>query len=216
MEILFAMNWDVIVVGRNGQQESILHTTWSLFASPAIGDLDNDGRTDIVIGGSKFSDSSHGYVYAFSFGSYNPVLRPWPMFHRDPQHTGYYPPPPRLSVSPPSLYLLHQYGSGNAEKAFLRLRNLGDGTFDWAVSSQPLGVTVMPSSGMAFYTSTVPLTVTVSTTDHQTGTYSLGNVVITGTSEGIPVQGSPVSIPLTLYVGQVYRSYLPIVLRVAP
>jgi len=218
MEILFAMGWDIIVVGHTGQQESILHTTWSLFASPAVGDLDNDGKTDVVIGGSKYGDSSHGYVYAFTFGAntYNPAVCPWPMFHRDPQHTGYYPQPPRLSISPSSLYVLHQFGSGDTETASLRLRNIGEGAFSWSVVSQPSGVTVMPSSGTAFYTSTVPLTVTVSTTGYQTGTYSLGNVVITGTSGGNPVQGSPASIPVTLYVGQVYHAYLPIVLRAAP
>ncbi|MBO9361963.1 MAG: VCBS repeat-containing protein [Thermoflexus sp.] len=216
-EILFSMNWDVIVVGPNGQQENILHTTYSLFASPAIGDLDHDGKTDVVIGGSNYYDSSHGYVYAFTFGanSYNPALQPWPMFHRDPRHMGYYPQPPRLNVSPSSLYLLHQYGSGSAETAYLGLRNAGDGSFQWAVSSIPSGVTVVPSSGTAFYTSTALLTVTVSTTGYETGTYSLGNVIIAGTSGGSPVQGSPASIPVTLYVGQVHRLYLPIILRSA-
>jgi hypothetical protein len=76
-------------------------------------------------------------------------------------------------------------------------------------------VTVVPSSGTAFYTSTALLTVTVSTTGYETGTYSLGNVIIAGTSGGSPVQGSPASIPVTLYVGQVHRLYLPIILRSA-
>lgn len=217
LEILISMNWDVIVIGANGAQENILHTTWSLFASPAIGDLDNDGRTDIVIGGSKYGDSSYGYVYAFTLGpnSYNPTLRPWPMFHRDAQHTGYYLFPPRLSVLPSSLYVLHQYGSGDRETAYLTLHNRGDGSFKWSVSSRPTGVTVTPISGTAFYTSTVALTVMVTTTGYATGTYSLGNIVITGTDGGAPVVGSPASIPVTLYVGRVYRAYLPVVLRSA-
>ncbi len=46
---------------------------------------------------------------------------------------------------------------------------------------------------MAFYTSTVPLTVTITTTGYETGTYSLGNVVITRTSEGSPVLGAPLT-----------------------
>jgi len=218
LEILFSMNWDVIVVGSNGVQEQILHTAWSLFASPAIGDLDNDGRTDVVIGGSAHSNSDYGYVYAFRFGtnSYRADLRPWPMFHRDPQHTGRYPSPPRLQVLPSSLYVLHQYGSGSQERAFLNLRNIGEGSFAWAVSSQPGNVAVHPASGTAFYTSSVPLSVTITTTGYTTGTYNLGAVVITATAGSGTVMGAPASIPVTLYVGRVERVYLPLVMRRAP
>ncbi|MGQ9467894.1 MAG: FG-GAP-like repeat-containing protein [Anaerolineae bacterium] len=213
-EMLFAMNWDVIVLGPTGNQEKILHTTWSVFASPAIGDLDDDGRTDVVIGGSKYENSNYGHVYAFTFeaNSYSPLRLPWPMFHRDPQHTGRYPSPPRLNVSPASVYILHQYGSGDQERAFLTLRNTGEGSFSWEVSSPPSGVTVSPSSGTLPYTSTAPVTVTVTTTGYQTGTHPLGNIVFTAPG----AEGSPASIPVTLYVGQVYRTYLPLVLRNGP
>ncbi|MCS7251511.1 MAG: FG-GAP-like repeat-containing protein, partial [Thermoflexus sp.] len=215
LEILFSMNWDVIVVGPNGQRENILHTTWSLFASPAIGDLDNDGRTDVVIGGSAYGASTNGYVYAFTFGagSYQPARQPWPMFHRDPRHTGHYMRPPRLAVSPPSLFVWHPYGSGSEERAYLRLTNLGDFPGQWSVASSPAGVTVTPSSGTVYYTSTIPLTVTVSTAGYLTGTYSLGSLTITGTWDGGTVENSPLSVPVTLYVGPVYRAYLPLVMR---
>lgn len=217
LEILFSMNWDVIVVGPNGQQENILHTAWSLFSSPAIGDLDNDGRTDMIIGGSASGDSARGYVYAFTFGnnSYNPVLQPWPMFHRDSRHTGRYLRLPQLSVSPSSLFVLHQYGSGSYERAYLRLTNLGDYAAQWSVASSPSGVMVTPFTGTLFYTATVPLTITVSTAGYLTGTHLLGQIVITGTWSGGAIQNSPATIPVTLYVGQVHRVYLPVVLRAA-
>ncbi len=218
LEILFSMNWDVIVVGANGAQKQILHTTWSLFASPAIGDLDNDGKTDVVIGGSAYDNSNYGYVYAFTFGeeSYRPDPRPWPMFHRDPRHTGRYPSPPRLQVSPPSLYVLHPYGSGSQEQAWLNLRNRGEGAFGWSVASQPGNVTVSPASGTAFYTSTTPLQVTINTANYLTGTYSLGNIVITATAGSGTVVGAPAEVAVTLYVGHVERVYLPLVMRRAP
>jgi len=213
-EILFAMNWDVIVLGPTGGQEKILHTDYSVFASPAIGDLDNDDRTDVVIGGSNYYfNSNYGHVYAFTFGGTGAVPEaPWPMFHRDPQHSGRYPSPPRLTVSPSSLYILHQYGSGDQERAFLRLRNTGEGSFDWSASSPSSEITVSPSSGALPYTCTTLLSVTVTTTDYSTGTYSLGDIVITAPG----TLGSPAAIPVTLYVGHVHRTYLPVVLRVAP
>ncbi len=218
LEILFSMNWDVIIVGSDGSQEGILHTTWSLFASPAIGDLDNDGKTDVVIGGSAWSNSNYGYVYAFTFGtnSYRPDLHPWPMFHRDPRHTGRYPSPPRLQVSPPSLYVLHPYGSGSSAQAWLNLRNLGEGAFGWSVASQPGNVTVSPASGTAVYTAATPVRVTIDTRGYLTGTYSLGNIVITATVGSGAVVGAPAAVPLTLYVGRVDRIYLPLITRRAP
>jgi hypothetical protein len=212
LEIVFAMLWDVIVVGSDGVQKSNLHTNFTVFGSPAIGDLDNDGRTDIVIGGSDDNDQSHGYVYNFEYGagSYNASKRPWPMFHRDAQHTGRYPSPPELSVSPSSIYVLHQYGDANNEHAGLLIGNLGDGSISWSVSSKPGNVTVNPSGGTV-YTSTLAL-VTVNATSYTTGTYSL-NIVIAGTSGGSPIAGSPATIPVTLYVGTVYKTYLPVLMR---
>jgi hypothetical protein len=215
LEVLFSMLWDVQVYNANGSFQEMLNTFWTVWASPAIGDTDNDGYVEVWIGGGNYQNPSKGHLYRFESNAQGLQSMPWPMFHRDPRHTGYYPQPPRLSVSPSSLYFLHQYGSGSAETTYLRLRNAGDGSFHWAVSSLPSGVTVVPSSGTAFYTSTTFLTVTVSATGYETGTHSLGNVVLTGTIGGSPVQGSPASIPVTLYVGQVYRSYLPIVLRSA-
>ncbi|MBC7228162.1 MAG: VCBS repeat-containing protein [Thermoflexales bacterium] len=214
-EVLFSMLWDIQLYDASGNLQDRLNTYWTIWGSPAVGDTDGNGLLEIWVGGGRYYNPEYGHLWRFELQTPVTQQMPWPMFHRDPRHTGYYPSPPRLSISPASLYVLHQYGSGEAEKVYLNLRNPGDGAFNWAVSSQPAGVTVTPLSGIVFYTSTVPLTVTVSTTGYQTGTHSLGSVVITGTSGGNPVQGSPASVPVTLYVGQVYRTYLPIVLRTA-
>jgi len=210
--------WPAIT--RGGGQTSLVYgrldsQSGAFTATPVIDDLNGDGVVEIAAVGRWNEDNESVLGDLWVWTGHKDGQRPWPMFHRDPRHTGYYPQPPRLNVSPSSLYLLYQYGSGSAETAYLRLRNTGDGSFHWAVSSIPSGVTVVPSSGTAFYTSTALLTVTVSTTGYETGTYSLGNVIITGTSGGSPVQGSPASIPVTLYVGQVHRLYLPIILRSA-
>ena len=207
LEIVLTMLWDVIVVGQNGIQEQVLQTNYSVVASPAIGDLDNDGQTDVVIGGSHINDASHGYVYDFEYGanSYSANKQPWPMFHRDAQHTGRYPNPPQLSVSPSSIYVLHQYGDTSNEQAGLLISNLGDGSISWSVSSKPGTVTVSPASGTV-YTSALTL-VTVNVAGFTAGTHSLGNIVINGGSAG------SATIPVTLYVGLVYKVYLPTVMR---
>lgn len=212
-EILFSMLWDIHIYDARGYLQTRLNTDWVIWASPAVGDTDGDGLLEIWIGGGRYYQPEYGHLWRFELET--PVSRkmPWPMFHRDPQHTGHYLRPPRLSVFPSSLFVLHQYGSGSEEKAYLRLRNLGDYAAQWSVTSLPSGITVTPSSGTLFYTSTIPVTVTVSTTGYPTGTYSLGDIVITGTWSGGAVQNTPASVSLTLYVGTVYRVYLPLIFR---
>lgn len=184
-------------------------------ATPIIDDLNGDGKVEIAAVGRWNEDSGSVLGDLWVWTGHKDGKRPWPMFHRDSQHTGYYPQLPLLNVSPPSLFVLHQYGSGNEERAYLRLTNPGDYAAQWSVASSPSGVAVIPSSGTLFYTSTVPLTVTISTTGYLTGTHTLGNLVITAAWSGGAVQNSPATVPVTLYVGQVYRTYLPVILRAA-
>lgn len=213
-EILFTMLWDVQIYSANGALKNRLGTYWTVWGSPAVGDTDGDGYPEVWIGGSYYFDSSYGYLWRFESDVQGTRAEaPWPMFHRDLQHTGYHPMPPQMTVSPPSLYVLHPYGGTETEQAVLSIRNVGDGSFIWGVSEKPANTLINPPNGTAFYTSTVHATVMVTTTGYTTGTYSLGNIVITGTVNSSPVAGSPATIPVTLYVGQVHRVYLPLILR---
>ncbi len=54
-----------------------------VFSSPWVGDLEADGRADIVVGADN---GIHLLRHVGPLGQ-----RAWPMFHRDPQHTGAYP-----------------------------------------------------------------------------------------------------------------------------
>ncbi|MCS7226992.1 MAG: hypothetical protein NZ821_08380 [Gloeomargarita sp. SKYB31] len=182
-------------------------------AIPVVDDLDGNGTVEIATVGRWNEDSGSILGDLWVWTNHKNGERPWPMFRQNPQHTGHYQRPPRLAVSPPSLFVLHPYGSGSEERAYLRLTNPGDFAAQWSVASSPAGVAVTPSSGTLHYTSTIPLTVTVSTAGYQTGTYSLGSLTITGTWSGGTVQNSPLSVPITLYVGPVYRAYLPLVMR---
>lgn len=209
-EICFSMLWDVQVYNTNGSFQERLNTQWTIWASPALGDTDADGFQEIWIGGGYYPDPQNGRLWRFEADTAG-GSHAWSMFHRDAQNTGRYPSPPRLSVAPASIYLLYQYGSGNTVKTDLGLRNLGEGTIMWNVTSPMLNITLSPSSG-TLTSSLVPVAVTMNTTGYTTGTYELGNIVFTGTAS-TSVLGSPASIPVTLYVGRVHRTYMPLVLR---
>jgi hypothetical protein len=51
-----------------------------VFSSPWVGDLEEDGRADVVVG------ADNGIHVLRDVGPLG--RRAWPMFHRDPQHTG--------------------------------------------------------------------------------------------------------------------------------
>jgi outer membrane protein assembly factor BamB len=54
-----------------------------VFSSPWVGDLEGDGRADVVVG------ADNGIHLLRNIGPMG--QRDWPMFHRNPQHTGAYP-----------------------------------------------------------------------------------------------------------------------------
>ena len=91
LEILFSMLWDIQVYNADGSLHEILPTTYTTAASPAIGDTNGDGITDIWIGGGNNNDKSSGYMWHFSGTSEVLGKTPWPMFHKDAVHSGTFP-----------------------------------------------------------------------------------------------------------------------------
>ncbi len=55
-------------------------------SSPSLGDIDNDGKLEVVVG--SYDDK----IYAIGAGGNVPVpsLLPWPEFKHDTKNTGFY------------------------------------------------------------------------------------------------------------------------------
>ncbi len=212
-EIMFGLGWTVIVLSRTGNAEAHLDCRYSIFGAPAIGDLDNDGRTNLIIGGSDYSNPNYGYVHNFEFeaGSYNRALQDWPTFHRDERNSGQYPLLSALTVSPGEIIVIHDPDDGTTAHTSLQLKNTGGNgsEFNWT-STAPNGVTLSPSSGTVTNISNVSITVNA---NQSSGWHNLGNVRITATQNGQPVVGSPATIPVRLYVGDLKKIFLPFMTR---
>jgi hypothetical protein len=236
-EILFSHLWDVTILNHDGTyytdysdpdrsgtpkhvgctRDHTPTTEWTygagrtLYASPAVGDLDADGDAEVVIAGHNPDDApdyEQGMIFAWT--GHTDGHQSWPMFHRDAQHTGRFPMPPDLDVYPASLFVLHQSGAPNNEQTTLLIRNTGGASLAWS-ATKPAGITLAPSSGTVV--DQVRVVATVSTSGYPNGTFDLGDIVVTGTANSSSVSGSPATIPVTLYVGEVFELFIPTVLR---
>jgi hypothetical protein len=177
-----------------------------------VADLDNDGLLEIVIGG--MDKNGRGMVYIWNVtGTPNHAL-PWPMFHHDVARTGLTEQPPKLGDLN-GLVFLHQ--SGNTGTVVytrsVKLKNNGGKIFNWRATHSIPQLKVSPSSGTVQRSETITFMLTISPfgTGLLTGWNNLGNITIAATYDGDAIEGSPQVIPVRLYIGDVFQTYLPIV-----
>ncbi len=209
--LVHAGSWGVAVFPYNNPDALVPEmymTNNSLLAAPLISSLYNDNRLYMVAGGANAA-GTNGAVYIWQLSNTSSGAQPWLMSRRDSNRTGVYPRLAVLDVSNSSLYLLHQTGRTGSERASLYISNSGDGSFTWSVVSKPSQVTVSPATGGPNQL----LTITVDATGLANGSHLLGNIVINATSSGQTVLNVPQSIPVTLWVGQVKHSYLPMIAK---
>jgi hypothetical protein len=169
---------------------------------PALGDIDNDGKLEMVVPNSKM------YVWDL-YSSTNQA--DWPMFKRDAAGTSAFPSPPRMESTPNSLTVFHQAGQGANGSTTFGIQNTGGAQFSWS-SNTPDGVSISPSSGSIAPGGTTMINVTVQANNSiPAGTYPLGNITINANSpEGTVINGTDI-IPIKMIVGNISRSYTPVV-----
>lgn len=207
-------SWGISTVEKvNGTWQTnnnrLLRTSNTLESSTLVDDLDGDGKLEIVIGGAN-SQGTQGVVYIWEMEGRHTDTLPWPVFHHDTARTGYHPLPPRL-VFPEEIRIFHQYGSGSEETATVSVQNAGEGEFTWQAVSGSGQIQVSPTAGTV--TKTAQIQLSVDATDLLTGWHFLGPLTVTGSVLGNEVAGSPRVAAVYLYVGDVARAYLPLVLR---
>jgi hypothetical protein len=209
LELIISHGWSVYALDHSGAVETSFNGSYTVVGSPAIGDPDRDGKVEIAIGGSKYDDDVHGYLYLWETGSATGAGFPWPMFQHNAQHTSV---SPGLAAFPSSLFVLRQYGAPADSQSALYIRNTGTVPYSWSVGV-PQSIAVTPSWGTVLTQSR--LTVTISSTDLATGTYELGAIWVGAMLNGTRVVGSPASVPITLSVGQLHTVTLPLVTKSA-
>jgi len=191
LEILVPIGWDLVGFNHDGsffkygtETQLRMHTLYTLGGTPAIADIDHNNRLDVIIGSAN-GDYNQGRLYAWELPAEAvPGEMPWPMWRQNSFRTGQAPRSPFLSVAPTSLVVFHQYGDTTNPVTSLFVENEGDEELTWG-------------------------TLTLVLTD----TYDLGHITVTGTVGSEPAGGSPVTVPVSLYVGNVSRTFLPVIIR---
>ncbi len=236
LEVLYSHGWEVTILNHDGTYYTdysspsfpgtpfnpacarttaptttkTYYTKYTLNASPAVADLDGNGKAEVVIAGGYDSNGQRGGLYVWT--NHANGARPWPMFHRDAAHMGTTPLPPKQTVNPNSVLALHDVDDDDNKRVAVQIINSGGGAFTWT-ATVPAGVTISPSSGTVTSEATVIVTVP-SSQYNGVGTYNLGNIVFTAT----PVGGGTIingnaSLPVQLRVANLSRVFLPMVKR---
>lgn len=219
--VLTSLETDVVsIIQHNGSSGSIdtsRKTNSIILNTPLIHDLDGDGSLETVIASGTSGGQAAIYIFEeASSTNTNSGSLPWPMIQRDPAHTALFL-PPRLGFSPDELRIYHQTGSGPTATVSGTVQNVGGEEFDWSLNTSGAGgaVTANKTSGTSLLANeSVSIQFSINTSSFtQNQWHNVGNIVITATNNGEPVNGSPKTVPVLLYVGNVTRVNLPFIIK---
>ena len=225
-EVFFPHAWEVGVLNPDGTYYSRVNTingctdttgdvlyngSGSFTASVAVDDLDNDGTLDLVAPGrlNEERGSLQGGIHVW-FGHPKGQL-PWAMFQYDPAHTGLYPLSPELKASTSSLSFMHDIEAQDSTLSVsFSLENPGSEEIDWYARTSCPHMDLSPSDGVLSDESTINVEIAVC--EYDAGVHEF-EIEIRGYIDNEEAPGSPVTIPVRLYVGDISKVYLPLGIR---
>ena len=229
LDVLYNVAWEVqIRDGATGNLEigggsppptnyQVMRSENILLNAPAIGDIDGDGRLEVVAAG-RLSNGTTGAMYAWKPASTagNPA-QPWPMFRRNSAHTGRFA-PPFMQGGPTAIVQLHPLGSTRAYTYTYNIQNLGDEAMTFSTSDTSSRIGVQPVSTSIGVGQSKTMTVMLSGFQSLgLGTQTVGTITMQATyAGGTHAINSPRVVTVTAIVANtIYDVFLPITMKVS-
>lgn len=180
MEIFLRVGWEVTVVDGNGEQitadgtpntdQPTYITAGSLLNTPALGDLDNNGKLDIIAANSQL------IVWEIDAST---AAASWPLFRRTPARSGSAS-QPQLSLSHSSLRFVNNLAGPSLDERQMTLY-VGGAPFTWEITV-PERVSVSAMDGASPGEAQI-LVFTLDSTNLPVGAVSLGEIVVSISTE---------------------------------
>lgn len=176
MEMFTKVGWDLVVIdgdgtqltddGTIGSQLPALMTNGSLLNTPAVGDLDGDGRLDAIATNSE--------ITLWSLEGSSPATT-WPLFRRATQRRGNGSSTVPLTASRDSMLFVHNLSAPQPLVRSLQFAAEGE-PFVWQIDTPP-GIEVMPTQGVSAG-ETVTVSITLDAADLPVGHIEIGRLMI--------------------------------------
>lgn len=191
LEVILPSNWELVAWDRNGNQLTRnsfppaagawdLSTNYTINGAPGVGDVDGDGKLEVVVGGATNSGGGTGAIYAWGFaGTPSPARLPWPVFRRNSLNHALFVTPGLRATTADVTLLVPQ---NSTRSIAIGIADVAGGNLAWTAAADQSWVQVNPGGGGT----PGSLTIRFSATGKAPGSYS-GVVTLSSSAGNLPI-----------------------------